>query len=56
MQKNFKSDFLIPKTKLAFTKLREVFIKALILHHFNLKRHIDIKTDDFGYAIDRVFN
>ena len=39
------SDFLTPIARLAFNILRQVFIKALILHHFNLKHHIRIKTD-----------
>ena len=33
-------DFFTPGAKLAFTKLRQVFIKALILHHFDVKYHI----------------
>ena len=33
-------DFLTLKARLAFTKLRQVFVKALILYHFNPNRHI----------------
>ena len=32
--------FFTPKARLAFTQLRQVFIKALILHHFNPESHI----------------
>ena len=50
------SDFLTLKAKLAFTELRQVFFKASILHHFDLKRHIKVETDVSGYAIDGVFS
>ena len=50
------SDFFTPKAKLAFTKLRQAFVKAPILHHFNPKRHIRIETDISGYAIGRVLS
>ena len=36
------SDFLIPRAKLAFTQLRQAFLKTLIFHHFNPERHIRI--------------
>ena len=49
-------DFLTPKARLAFTKLRQVFVKAPILHHFDLKRHIQIETDASGYAIVGVLS
>lgn len=32
--------FLTPTAKLAFTKLKQVFIKPFTLHHFNSKCHI----------------
>ena len=38
-------DFFIPGAKLAFTKWRQAFFKALILHHFNPECHIWIETD-----------
>ena len=50
------SDFLIPGARLAFTKLRQAFLKALILHHFDPERHIRIETDASGYAIGRVLS
>ena len=33
-------DFLIPEAKLAFIKLRQMFLKAPILYHFNPKHNI----------------
>ena len=50
------SDFLIPGAELAFAKLRQAFLKALILHHFDLKRYIRIETDVSGYTIGEVFS
>ena len=50
------SDFLIPRAKLAFTKLRKAFFKVLILYHFNPECHIQIETDVSGYAIGGVLN
>ena len=32
--------FFTPKARLAFTQLRQMFVKAPILHHFNLESHI----------------
>ena len=55
-QKMVGSDFLTSGAKLAFTELREAFLKALILHHFNPERHIRIEMDASGYAIDEVLN
>ena len=34
------SDFLTPEARLAFTKLRQAFVKAPILHHFDPEHHI----------------
>ena len=36
------STFLTPEAKLAFSQLRQAFIKALILHHFDPERYIRI--------------
>lgn len=33
-----------------FTKLRQVFIKSLILHHFNLEYYIEIQTNVASYT------
>ena len=58
---NFKnieagSGFLTPKARLAFTKLRQVFMNTPILHYFDPKCHIWIKTDASGYAIGGVLS
>ena len=53
-QKTVSSDFLTPGAKLVFTELRQVFLKALTLHHFDPERHIRIETDASGYAISGV--
>ena len=50
------SNFLTLKAKLAFIKSRQVFVKAPIFYHFNLKHHIQIETDVSSYVINRVFN
>ena len=55
-KKTVQSDFLTPKAKLAFAKLRQAFVKAPILHHFDLERHIRIETDASGYAIGGVLS
>ena len=44
-------DFFTPRARLTFTELRQVFVKAPILHHFDLERHIRIKTDASGYGV-----
>ena len=49
-------DFLTPGAKLAFTKLRQAFFKASILHYFDPERHIRIETDASGYAIGGVLS
>ena len=49
-------DFLTPGAKLAFTKLRQVFLKALILYHFNPERHIRIETDKSDYVISGILS
>ena len=55
-KKTVKSDFFTPGTKLMFTKLRQAFLKALILHYFDPERHIRIEMDISGYAISRIFS
>ena len=49
-------DFLTLGAKLVFTELRQVFVKAPILHHFDLECYIHIKTDTSGYAIGGVLS
>ena len=53
-KKTVGSDFFTPGAKLAFTKLKQVFFKALILYHFDPKRNIQIETDVLGYVNGRV--
>ena len=50
------SDFLTPGAKQAFTELKQAFLKAPILHHFNPERYIRIETNVSGYAIDGVLS
>ena len=48
--------YLTPDTRRAFTQLRQVFNKAPILQHFDLKCHIRIETNMSGYTINRVLS
>lgn len=41
-------EVFISKTKAVFTKLRQVFIKALILYFLDLKYYIQLKRDIFS--------
>ena len=50
------SDFLTFGAKIAFTKLRQIFLKAPILHHLDPERHIRIETDISGYTIGGVLS
>ena len=50
------SNFLIPEAKLAFSRLRQAFTKAPILHHFDPERYIRIETDASGYAIGGILS
>ena len=50
------SDFLTFGARLAFTELRQAFLKAPILHHFDPERHIWIETDALGYAIGKILS
>ena len=50
------SDFLIFGARLAFTKLRQTFVKAPIFHHFEPEYHIRVGTDESGYAIGGVLS
>ena len=45
------SSFLIFEAKLAFSRLRQAFTKAPILHYFDPKRHIQIEIDASGYTL-----
>ncbi len=57
--KNFSSQsglFFTPKARTAFIKLRQAFVEALILNHFDPEYHIQIETNVSGYAIGRIFS
>ena len=45
---------LTSNVKKAFNYLRKAFIKVLIIWHFDLKNHIEIKTNILNYAIDKI--
>lgn len=51
-----KLQFLTFSAKKAFHRLRQAFIKAPILQHFDPKSYIWIKTNTLGYAIVGVLN
>ncbi len=48
--------FLTFEARKAFIKLRQAFVEAPILNHFDPKRHIRIETDVSGYAIGRILS
>lgn len=50
-----KPIFLTPSARKVFNYLKQAFIQALILQHFDLKNHIWIEIDNLDYAIDGVF-
>ena len=53
---NRATDYLAPKARLVFTKLRKSFTKAPIFRHFDPEFHIWIETDMSSYAISRVLS
>ena len=55
-KKTFGLDFFISRARLAFIKLRQIFIKTLILYHFDPERYIRVQTDVLGYAIIEVLS
>ena len=48
--------FLTTNTRKAFTKLRQAFVEALILNHFDPEHHIRIEMDALGYAISGILS
>ena len=54
--KKTETGFLTSGAKKALIKLKQAFIKALILNHFDPEQHIWVETDASGYAIGGVFN
>ena len=51
-----KPNFPTSNAKKTFNYLQLAFIKASIFQHFDLKSHILIETDIFGYAISGVLS
>ena len=49
-------DFFIPGARLVFTKLRQMFAKALIFYYFGLERYIWVETDKSGYTIGGILS
>ena len=56
VKKSLETDFLTFRAKKAFSYIQKAFIKALIFRDFDLKCHIQIKTDTSGYAIVGVLS
>ena len=48
--------FFTAGARMAFTKLRQTFIEAPTLNHFDSKRHIQIEMDTLSYAIDKILS
>ena len=48
--------FFTPKARLTFTLLKQMFVKTPILHHFDSKFHIRIKTNASKYQIGGILN
>ena len=55
-KKTERSDFFTFGARLAFIELRQAFVKAPILHHFDPERHIRVETDVSGCAIGKVLD
>ena len=55
-KKTLGSDFFTPRDRLAFTKLRQAFIIAPILHHFDSEHYIRVEMDVSGYVICEVLS
>jgi mevalonate kinase len=54
-KKKFDKMFkFIKKTRKAFKKLKEVFIKTSILLHFDFKRRIRLKINVFDFVISEI--
>lgn len=49
-------DFFIFKVRLAFIKLKQIFIKILIFYYFNLEYYIWTKINISKYVIDEILN
>ena len=51
-----ETGFFTPKARLAFTQLRQAFVKASIFHHFDLKNHIRIEINVSSCVIKGVLS
>ena len=51
-----RTGFLTPKARLKFIQLRQKFVEAPILYHFDLESHIRIETDVSGYTIGSIIS
>ena len=49
-------NFLIPEAWLAFTQLRQAFIKVSIFHYFYPKCYIRIETNASSYTIGDILS
>ena len=54
--KEARTGFFTPKARLAFTQLRQIFVEAPILYHFDPKCHIRIEINTSSYAIDGILS
>lgn len=52
--KDRRTEYITLGAKLSFIKLKQAFITAPILHHFDPKCHVRIETDMSDYAIDGI--
>ena len=50
------TSFFTSKARLAFTQLRQTFIKAPILYYFDSESHIRIEINVSGYAIGGILS
>ncbi len=48
--------FFTTNAKRVVTKLRQAFVEAPILNHFDSESHIQIQTDVSGYAIGGILS
>ena len=55
-KKTIGLNFLTFGARLAFTELRQTFVKALVVHHFDLEWYIQVEMDVSGYAIGGVLS
>ena len=51
-----KPSFFISKARLAFIKLKQMFVKAPIFNYFKLKYHIKIKSNRSEYSIGKILS